>query len=279
MRLRLRRHRGDDRRGPAGAPDADVRARRRVVRRAQRADRPPLARIDGPRGRARRGRGRRGGDPAPGARAARLRPGPDELRGAAPGGGDRRGGRGGARPRGRRRGRPRLPGARLEHGHVRRDPRPRRARRRLAGGPGRRRIRGCRAACDWTSRPLVRRRSTRRTATAEQADAFIELDPALDFEALWALRALVGRRPLDRDRARSCRSTASSSSRSACSPRATSRCSTATARRRGRRAGAVRARARPEPRPARGHAGTARARATRAAPRTSSPGRPASPRR
>jgi formylmethanofuran dehydrogenase subunit B len=40
-----------------------------------------------------------------------------------------------------------------------------------------------------------------RTATAEDADAFVELDPANDFEALWALRALVGRAPLDRDRA------------------------------------------------------------------------------
>ena len=41
----------------------------------------------------------------------------------------------------------------------------------------------------------------RHTATAEEADAFVELDIAQDFEALWALRALVGRAPLDRDRA------------------------------------------------------------------------------
>jgi formylmethanofuran dehydrogenase subunit B len=40
-----------------------------------------------------------------------------------------------------------------------------------------------------------------RTATAEEADTFIELDAAHDFEALWALRALVTRAPLDRDRA------------------------------------------------------------------------------
>jgi formylmethanofuran dehydrogenase subunit B len=40
-----------------------------------------------------------------------------------------------------------------------------------------------------------------RTATAEDADAFVEFDAANDFEALWALRALVGRAPLDRDRA------------------------------------------------------------------------------
>jgi formylmethanofuran dehydrogenase subunit B len=40
----------------------------------------------------------------------------------------------------------------------------------------------------------------RRTATAEQADAFIELDAAQDFEALWALRALAEGAPLDRDR-------------------------------------------------------------------------------
>jgi formylmethanofuran dehydrogenase subunit B len=39
-----------------------------------------------------------------------------------------------------------------------------------------------------------------RTATASEADAFIELDAAYDFEALWALRALVGGAPLDRDR-------------------------------------------------------------------------------
>jgi formylmethanofuran dehydrogenase subunit B len=39
------------------------------------------------------------------------------------------------------------------------------------------------------------------TATAEEADTFIELDAAHDFEALSALRALVTRAPLDRDRA------------------------------------------------------------------------------
>jgi formylmethanofuran dehydrogenase subunit B len=36
------------------------------------------------------------------------------------------------------------------------------------------------------------------TATAEKADAFIELPAHLDFEALWALRALVRGAPLDR---------------------------------------------------------------------------------
>ena len=41
----------------------------------------------------------------------------------------------------------------------------------------------------------------RRTATAEEADVFVELDAAQDFEALWALRALVGGAPFDRDRA------------------------------------------------------------------------------
>src|SRR6185295_6073586 len=40
-----------------------------------------------------------------------------------------------------------------------------------------------------------------RTATAEEADAFVELGAAQEFEALWALRALVGGAPLDRDRA------------------------------------------------------------------------------
>ena len=40
-----------------------------------------------------------------------------------------------------------------------------------------------------------------RTATAAEADAFVELDAADDFAALWALRALVTNAPLDRDRA------------------------------------------------------------------------------
>ena len=38
----------------------------------------------------------------------------------------------------------------------------------------------------------------RRTATAEEGDAFVELDAAHDFEALWALRALVTGAPIDR---------------------------------------------------------------------------------
>ena len=48
------------------------------------------------------------------------------------------------------------------------------------------------------SRPLVVV-DARRTATAEQADAFIELEPAHDFEALWSLRALAGGARLDRE--------------------------------------------------------------------------------
>jgi formylmethanofuran dehydrogenase subunit B len=38
-----------------------------------------------------------------------------------------------------------------------------------------------------------------RTPTAEEADEFIELPPELEFEALWALRALVRDVPLERD--------------------------------------------------------------------------------
>jgi formylmethanofuran dehydrogenase subunit B len=38
-----------------------------------------------------------------------------------------------------------------------------------------------------------------RTATADEADDFIELPPELDVEALWVMRALVGDVPLDRD--------------------------------------------------------------------------------
>jgi formylmethanofuran dehydrogenase subunit B len=40
---------------------------------------------------------------------------------------------------------------------------------------------------------------TRRTATADEADEFIELPSGLGFEALWAMRALVRDVPLDRD--------------------------------------------------------------------------------
>jgi formylmethanofuran dehydrogenase subunit B len=40
---------------------------------------------------------------------------------------------------------------------------------------------------------------TKRTATADEADEFIELQPELDFEALWAMRALVRDVALDRD--------------------------------------------------------------------------------
>ena len=61
VRLRLRRHRGDGRRR-AAERDADVPARRRVVRRARR--RAPVARVEGRDGEPRRGRGRRGRDPA-----------------------------------------------------------------------------------------------------------------------------------------------------------------------------------------------------------------------
>jgi formylmethanofuran dehydrogenase subunit B len=39
----------------------------------------------------------------------------------------------------------------------------------------------------------------RRTATADEADEFIELPPERDFDALWAMRALVRDVPLDRD--------------------------------------------------------------------------------
>jgi formylmethanofuran dehydrogenase subunit B len=40
---------------------------------------------------------------------------------------------------------------------------------------------------------------TQRTATAAEADEFIELPRELDFEALWTMRALVREVPLDRD--------------------------------------------------------------------------------
>ena len=103
------------------------------------------------------------------------------------------------RSRGRRRGvspsrrsaRARRPSARSATG---------RAGRRLAGRPAVThprllgRLRVDRAARGSRALVVV---DAQRTATAEQADAFIALDAAHDFEALWALRALV--------RARRCR--------------------------------------------------------------------------
>ena len=56
---------------------------------------------------------------------------------------------------------------------------------------------GARPAVDRPHAGRHRRTSARETA--EEADVFIELPPELDFEALWAMRALVGDIPLDRD--------------------------------------------------------------------------------
>ena len=84
---------------------------------------------------------------------------------------------------------------------LRRDPRPRRARRRLAGGPGRHQPAAVGAAALARAVATLVVVDGERTATAEEADAFVELDAARDFEALWALRALVAGAPLDRDRA------------------------------------------------------------------------------
>ena len=178
----------------------------------------------GPRGERRGGGGRRGRDPRPGAGAARLRPRPGEHRGAAPGGGARRGARRDRRSGRRQRGGPRLPGDRLEHGHLRRDPRPRRARRRRGGRTRPSPTRACWAGCAWIARRGSRSSSSTRSAraTAEEADAFVALDAAHDFEALWALRALVAGAPLDRDRLGELRSTRSASSPSACGAATTS---------------------------------------------------------
>ena len=150
-------------------------------------ERPPVARVDGR---------EVGFDEAVEAAAAILRQAraplvyglePDELRGAAPGGGARRG----VRRRDRfRRGAVRVPGDRVQHGHLRRDPRPRRAGRRLAGGPRRHPP----AVARPPARAVARRRRFHAYATAEQADAFIALDD--DFEALWELRARVTGSPL-----------------------------------------------------------------------------------
>ncbi len=118
----------------------------------------------------------------------------------------------------------------------------------------------------------------RRTATAEEADAFVELDAAQDFEALWALRALVAGAPLDRDRvgraaARRARRARRAPARRRARRLPARRRSTSSARSRCSRSCATSAAS-----ATRSRSGCA-ARATRAAPRTSSPGRPASPRR
>jgi formylmethanofuran dehydrogenase subunit B len=60
------------------------------------------------------------------------------------------------------------------------------------------RLRLDRAARDSRTLVVV---DAQHTATAQEADAFVALEAANDFEALWALRALVRRAPLDRDRA------------------------------------------------------------------------------
>ncbi len=161
-----------------------------------------------PRGERRRGRGRRGRDPASGARAARLRPGPDELRGAAPGGGARRGGRGGDRRR------------RFGAGRTRRSARARPPSARSATGPSSScsgaptrssPIRACWGGCGSTPpRSSSSTRSARPPPSA--AGAFVEVDD--DFDALWALRARIREDALD-DLA------------GACSPHATSPSSTA----------------------------------------------------
>ena len=174
-----------------------------MVRRA--GDRPPVARIDGREVSL---------DEAVDAAAAILRQaraplvyglGPDELRGAAPGGGARRG------DRGRRRSRAAAAARALAYQAIgsstatfgeirdraelvvvwRADPAV--THPRLLG-----RLRLDRAARGARALVVV---DAQRTATAEEADAFVELDAAHDFEALWALRALVGGAPLDRDRA------------------------------------------------------------------------------
>ena len=102
--------------------------------------------------------------------------------------------------RSRRRG---LAGHRGEHGHIRRAPRPGRAGRGLARGPGRSHPRLLpRLRLDRAGRAAERTLvvvDAQRTATAEEADEFIELPPELDFEALWAMRALVRDVPLDRE--------------------------------------------------------------------------------
>ena len=202
LRLRLRRHRGDRRRRPARGADADLPARRRVVRRAR--WRPATGRARRrPRGEPRRGRGRRGRDPASGAGAARLRSGPDELRGAAPGGRARRGGRGRRRSRGRQRGVlafQAIGASTATFGEIRdraelvvvwrADPaatNPRLLGRlrldRAARGRGR-------SSSSTRGAPPPPTRPTRSSSST----------PRCDFEALWALRALVGDAPLDRDR-------------------------------------------------------------------------------
>ena len=96
-----------------------------------------------------------------------------------------------------------LAGPRGQHRNIRRRPRPGRSRRRLARGPGLSNPRLLpRLRLDRAGRAAERTLvvvDARRSATAGEADEFIELAPELDFEALWALRALAREIPLDRD--------------------------------------------------------------------------------
>ena len=96
----------------------------------------------------------------------------------------------------------------------------------------------------------------------------------LDFEALWAMRALVRDVPLDRDLAARLPLDALEQPRGP-PTRVRVRGAAARARRVRERARAARARARPGPHRARRRAAAAPRTATRAAPRTCSPGRPA----
>ena len=257
--------------GPAER-GADVRAGRRVVRRAGgRARRQHR----GPPGEPRRGGRRRGRHPAPGAGAARVRPGRGQLRGAAPGGGAGRGGRRDRRP-GRR---PRaglafqaIGSSTATFGEIRDRPQLVVAWRADPAVP----TRACSGACAWTAPSAARGPSSSSTASAPRPPRRptpSSSSTPRDFEALWALRALVAGAPLDRDRAGdlpldaldelaerlrapttspSCTARSTSSARSRCSRW----CATSAAI-------GMRSRWR------------CAATATRAAPRTSSPGRPA----
>ena len=155
--------------------------------RERRAPGPPLARVDGreapPRGRARRG----GGAARRRAGAARVPARGGHLRGAARAVAiaDALGATVDAGP---------APlayqAARGQHGHARRDPRPGRAARGLARGPGHDAPAPARAARARTS---ARSSSWTIAAapTAAEADEYLELPAERAVEALWLLRALV----------------------------------------------------------------------------------------
>ena len=266
VRLRVRRHRGDGRRPVRTCPLGDAWFAART------GDRPPVATVEGGDASLDEAVDAAAAILGRGARTARLRAEPDELRGAAPGGGACRGDRG--------RGRSADGGAAGRR--TRRSARARRPSARSATAPsswwcgGRTRwspTRGCWSACGWSARLAGRGRWSSSTRSAPRP----RTKPTRSSN--WTRRTTSRRcgRCARWSRTRrsittapaSCRST---TSRAACSARVISLCCTAT---NSTRCHCSRSSATSHATGTRSRSGCA-ATATGAAPRTCSPGRPGS---